>query len=333
MKNSVRCPLFVFGYPRSGTTLLWSLLNAHSEIRLVLEPELIRGMLAAGLKFSEHANRKGYAGLLEKMRRIGLTRRHLDSLADEKLSEFINHSENLSFREIYEFLLPKPTGAKIWGEKSLGNSFHIGKLHEIYPNAAFVHIVRDPRAVLLSHYRKKFSASKPSQPRFGSEEIRFFAQGAMLWKRWNAAVEKGCQNMKDATFIQFRYRDIVGAPEKYLRLICGKLGVEFEPQMLEVKRRSESSSVKSEFAYAHRNLIKPINANRAKANLELPGWASYIVEKYAAGEIKKFDFPLSENRCGLSDKLKIEAQLLVYGQKLHFDVKRKIAMRRRVYNL
>lgn len=331
MAKTPKCPIFIFGYPRSGTTLLWALLNAHSKIRLVLEPELVRGMLLAGLRFSKRSNHKEHAKSLEKMKKIGATNQHLSSLPDEIISDFVNCRKNLSFKEIYETLLPIPENSEIWGAKSLGNSFYIPKLYQLYPNAAFFHIVRDPRAVLLSHYRKKFAGSKPCTPEFGMKEVRFFAQSALLWKRWLWAVKKSRQNLKNATIIQIRFKDLINHLEKNLRQICTAIGVDFEPKMLETSSRK--SKLKSEWEYAHQNLSQPIDTNRAKASRELPEWACYIVEKYAAKEMKELGYSLSEKQCSYAEKIRIESQLLIYNKKIHKDVDEKIARRKPFYHL
>lgn len=332
MQGIKQKPLFIFGYPRSGTTLLWALLNAHSKINLTLEPELIRGMLFAGLKFSDIVDRKTYKELLEKMKGLGVTARHLSSLTKHKLSDFVGSSEDMSFKEIYEFLLPKPHNAEVWGEKSLGNIFYISKLHKIYPNAVFVHIIRDPRATLLSNYRKRIFASKPYEPIFDMRSVRFFAQGALLWKNWLAAVERARRAVGNASIIQFRYRDIVSEPKKYLRKICDAVGVDFEPEMLDAAKRKKMSKIKSEFAYAHQNIARPINPGRAVANRELPGWASYIVEKYTAEEIEKYGFSKSENQINFNEKLRIKLQLLIYNRKIQSEVVRQISIRNYAYN-
>lgn len=332
MKEEPEKALFIFGYPRSGTTLLWSLLNTHSKIKLFLEPELIRGMLFAGLKFSDRVNRRQCRDLLEKMGQLGVTKRHLSTLPDENLANLVSATKELSFKEVYELLLPRPRDARVWGEKSLGNAFYIDKLQELYPNAVFVNIVRNPCAALLSHYRKKNAASRAGRPVLEMRSVKFFAHSALLWKRWVKAVERSRRRLKDAAVIQVVYKDFVNNPEEKLREICGAAGIEFEPQMLDVSQRRKSSQISPEFKYAHRNLTRPIDPERAKAGGELPGWASYIVEKYAAEEMEKYGFPTGANRAGLMEKIRVDAHLLLLNKKIRSDVDQRIAGRKYPYD-
>jgi hypothetical protein len=328
MENRPKRPLFIFGYPRSGTTLLWSLLNVHSNIRLILEPELIRGMLFAGLTPGCSIARENRSEVLNKIRHIGPTRRHLDSLPRNLISEFLDNRRDLTFKQAYELLLPKPNNeAIVWGEKSLGNAFYISTLYELYPDAAFIHVVRDPRAALLSNYQKRFAGSNSSRPNLQGETIRFFARGAMLWKKWFATVEETCQRVKSIDVIQLRYRDFVSNPEKWLRLICNKTGLGFEQEMLDTKRRKMHSKIRPEFEFAHRNLTRPIDPDRANANRELPAWAAYIVEKYVADELRKLDLPSPDSQISFGEMLTIEAQMLLYRQRMNAQVRRQIAMR------
>src|SRR5262249_26925472 len=151
MRGALRNPLFILGYPRSGTTLLRALLGAHPQIHLVNEPELIRGIRTAGFGIHDHVAQEGRSRLLRVLNTIGLCRRHLSTLPPETLDRFLADQKDLSFKELYECLLPKPDEVTIWGEKSLSNIFHIHELVQLYPNALFVHVVRNPQATLHSY--------------------------------------------------------------------------------------------------------------------------------------------------------------------------------------
>jgi hypothetical protein len=47
-KAAFKNPVFIFGFPRSGTTLIRSVLGQHSRITLINEPELIWARRHAG---------------------------------------------------------------------------------------------------------------------------------------------------------------------------------------------------------------------------------------------------------------------------------------------
>ncbi len=331
MKHSFKNPLFILGYPRSGTTLLRALLGSHTKISLMHEPELIRGMRFAGISISEVIERESYPHVLERLQKVSVCRRHLSTLSSEKISELINYPEDLSFREIYEFLLPKPDDVEIWGEKSLGNVFYIPEIYKLYPKAIFVHIVRDPRAALLSHYRKKFAASADCLPTLDRKGIRFFAHGAIRWKKWLEAVNEARQNLDETVIIQTRYRDLVTEPEKEMRRICSAVGVNFEPEMLAASHRKNDPVMLPGGVYgtyAHQNLTQTINPKRAMADKELPDWASYIVEKYVASDLENLGFDSNKKPIGIANKIKIEMELLLAEKKIYSKVSRNIDNRK-----
>ena len=56
---------------------------------------------------------------------------------------------------------------KKWaGDQTPRHVFYIGELIEMYPGAKFVHMVRDPRAVLLSQKRKWKAGLRWNHPKF-----------------------------------------------------------------------------------------------------------------------------------------------------------------------
>jgi hypothetical protein len=327
---STKTPIFVLGYPRSGTTLLRALLGSHSKVHLVNEPDLVRGLITSGYSVSDTIKKHDLSQLLEQLRKVGACRQHLTTLTTERLSAFVSSNRDLTFKEVFEFLLPKPEGALVWGEKSLGNVFYMKELHQLYPNALFVHIIRDPRSALLSHYRKKFAHADACEPSFDLDGIRFFTHGVFLWKQWVDAVRDARASLGKHVVIQLRYRELVTKPEKQLRRICQAIGIEFESDMLEVSKRRDDPVLKSQSpgAYAHRNLAEPINADRVRTHEELPAWAAYIVEKHLRHELSQLGYQLRQDQAGLLRKLCVDFEMLLTEKAIRSKVDHDVAVRR-----
>ncbi len=71
-------------------------------------------------------------------------------LADQELR---GRADDQSFAEVMARFFrehAKSQGKQYWGDKYPGYTRKVGRLAELFPNAFFVHIVRDPRAVALS---------------------------------------------------------------------------------------------------------------------------------------------------------------------------------------
>ncbi|MEP7038142.1 MAG: sulfotransferase [Acidobacteriota bacterium] len=318
-----KSPIFIVGYPRSGTTLLRALLGAHSKIHLINEPEIMRGIKSLGVEFSDRIHHKDFPHLLNKLRDMRVCGQYISKLSAERLNEQVEIKESLSFKEVYEFLLPKPDNIEIWGEKSLGNIFYISDLYKLYPGAIFIHILRDPRAALLSHYRKKFANSEDCDPVFNRAGIRFFIQGSIRWKYWLEAVKDAQKILPKSSFIQILFSDLVTYPEQELRRICSKIKIDFEPEMLDVSRRKNDPVVSSSGAYAHQNLNKSIDSSRAQSDVELPAWASYIVKKYLLNNLSDLKL-LSFEETPFYEKCRIELETLIAENKIKSRLSKNI---------
>ena len=129
-------PLFLIGAPRSGTTILTKLLNAHSEILLTNETavflqlnDIIRKS-DAGVK----------SGILFGKAYHRLWASHLRSHARQLIESFY---EDISARE-------NKTAIKFWGEKHPHLSVCLPFVSDLYPDATYVYAVRDPRDVACS---------------------------------------------------------------------------------------------------------------------------------------------------------------------------------------
>jgi hypothetical protein len=318
-------PLFIIGYPRSGTTLLKAILGSHPEIRLCHEPELIGGFRSAGLDLLSSLSRAERARLLEQLKTINACRKHLSTLTPETLARFVEEGRELSFKEAYELLLPRPEGAAVWGEKSLNNVFRIREIKSLYPEAVIVHIVRDPRSALLSYYRKRFTQSVDRAPVFGRRAIRFFIYRALQWCTWVAAVEKA-RNADGVDIIQIRYEDLVTKPESETRRVTDALGLEFDRNMLDAARREKDPALKRN-EDAHRRLLDPVDSSRARTGKELPQWACFIIERYAGQTLERLGYTLNSSTVGALERLRVKAELSLSERGFRAKLRRMVEAR------
>lgn len=119
-----------------------------------------------------------------------------------------------------------------WVEKTPNHICNLDLIRQLWPTAAIIRIVRDPRDVALS-MRKL--------PTFSNQPL----PNIYIWREWNLAAERFFET--DAQAISVRYEDIVDQPEDQLTKLCAFLGEEFDPAMLafgaaaaDVSSRNES---------------------------------------------------------------------------------------------
>jgi hypothetical protein len=250
-------PIFIVGANRSGTTLLRLMLNAHSRIAVPEELLYLRS-LYAGVPVTEwrmpDLTEANYAELVEGfVHNAALLHPELDAgtLIDEILSV-----PNRSLRHPYATVLAHWTalqGKARWGEKTPGNLFYVDVLSEMFPDASFIYVVRDPRAGVASMQKTTFFP----------DDIVFNA----MTRRKHAVVGPSLlrQHVAPERWMTVRYEDLVTAPESTLRSVCRVIGEAYEPAMLTYHRDARQFMKEDAAASFNASATRPVTASRIKA--------------------------------------------------------------------
>lgn len=134
-------PLFVVGMWRSGTSLLYALLNQHPQIALMYEEDLthLRSLFWIPRDTPQWLARWDFWN-------EALTRHKVDT------SEIPNGISDLrsAARAVYLQFAKQKNGATVWGCKSPTYHDEITRLSQAFPNARFVIIWRDLRSICRS---------------------------------------------------------------------------------------------------------------------------------------------------------------------------------------
>jgi hypothetical protein len=219
----MKSPIFIVGANRSGTTLLRLILNAHSHLAIP-EEVVYFGSSLAGVPIERWRN----PGLSEEAY-TSFVMQFLDNVC-EPLGE-IDREELLEqilvgrpdFRRPYQCVLEawaNRQGKARWGEKTPGNLFYVDIIHDMFPDARFIHLVRDPRAGVSSMLGTDFFPDDVVFNALG--RAKFMTEGRDLLD----------QSVPAAQRFLLRYEDVVEAPESTVRTLCDFLGEAFEPAMM-----------------------------------------------------------------------------------------------------
>jgi Sulfotransferase family len=215
--------IFVVGAPRSGTTLLKTLLVAHP--------------LVGGTDQES-------TGLF-RLRDLRTYR--LGELSDEEMQRLLRESRHDLIR-LYDLvvaaLLRRRSKAR-FTDKLTVRAFRLQYVARHFPQSLFVNIVRDGRDSYCSAVRH------PNVPQ--SDDIRTFA------KYWASCVRIPVQTVPAERLLNVRYEDLTSEPETHLRRIMEFCGLEFAPQQVDVACYSTTTSIKK--LEVHQNLAKPINTS------------------------------------------------------------------------
>ena len=213
----------VLGVSRSGTTLLKAMLDAHSQLAIPTESYFVPQL------WDRHGERPNRDELLEDVARLERIRQWGVELEDvaERLPAEPTFAEAID--AIYRSYA-EGHGKSRYGDKTPLYMQHLDVLPRAFPDARYVHIVRDGRDAALS------LLAMTRRPRLNLARPRGIGDFACAWSR---EVRAARRFGRDHSYLELRYEDLVAEPEVRLREVCAFLGLEYEPGMLEYHRRED----------------------------------------------------------------------------------------------
>jgi protein O-GlcNAc transferase len=131
---------------------------------------------------------------------------------------FSKEKPEAEIREVFAKYVPeaKAKGASYICEKTPNHLKRIGAMHEMFPDAPIVVIVRDARDVSAS-----------LRERDGDLEY-----GAKRWISFNRIAQQAQKSGSPPIHV-LRYEDLVADPQAELQKMCDYIGIPFDPAMLE----------------------------------------------------------------------------------------------------
>ncbi|EDM81337.1 sulfotransferase domain protein [Plesiocystis pacifica SIR-1] len=241
-------PSFLICSERSGSNLLRSILNAHSQIHAPQPIHLGAFWERAG-EFGDLGEDRRWRALLgavvdflgEWRGSLGAGLQfELDGLA-EALSE---RSFAAIYGHIYGEALARSGKAKLFIKEN-----HTAQRAPLFlaahPQARFVLQIRDPRDVVAS-------CKRMTRYKYGS------AEGATaMWRADQRAALELAERLPAEQLFTLRYEDLTASPEAVLSKLCAFLGVDYEAGMLEF-HGSEDARRAADNSEAWRNLARPL---------------------------------------------------------------------------
>ncbi len=206
-RTDVAQPLFVLGFPRSGTTLLEQTLSAHpriaaaDELPFIIElAELMPRLLDSPL---------GYPEALAEL-----------WMADHR--EDLNNLRDHYLRKVAQLgIVPK--GAAWFTDKMPLNETHLGLIHLLFPASPLLHVVRHPLDVVVSVYSNLLTHGFYCA--YALESVaRHYAQVMDLVEHYVGEMSP--------KYLRVRYEDMVEDQETSIRRVLAFVGEEFDPRCL-----------------------------------------------------------------------------------------------------
>jgi hypothetical protein len=202
-------PIFIVGAARSGTTWVYDIMTAHPAVAGVYESWLFTPRDGVQSLFTPAHWPPGDSGLGRLLSR----------------EDLLAHTRQLTRSLLSRSIQP---GHRFLVEKSPNHLFAMDFIQELFPDARFIHVLRDGRDVCVSVRAAAKSWGRQWQKSFGAS-VRSSARA------WRDAVTRAHQDgaRLNDHFLEIRYEDIHRDPRTaYIRLFdfCG---IPYDESLLE----------------------------------------------------------------------------------------------------
>ena len=202
-------PVFMLGFPRSGTTLLDLVLDSHPEITTVEEQVTILPVLQELQQMPD-----GYPGSLARLDAAGIER--LRGIYFEQLDREAG-----------------PDAGRVVVDKMPIRTAQVGMLWRLFPEARFVFSLRHPCDVVLSNFMQHYTVSDAFASFYTLEgSATVYDKVMRLWRLYAERLRPVGHTV--------RYEDLVSDLEGVSRGVLDFLGVDWDPAVLEYAERART---------------------------------------------------------------------------------------------
>lgn len=234
---------FIFGTPRSGTTLLSSILNLHDDIVIPDETDFIVPVayICERVK-NPYIGRRLVSELIVSSERYAISLGEYLLQSDiEQIVQTVSYTGQSIVWSIYD-AVAKKISKRIVGDKTpkdINNVPILRKAGILDQGCKIVHIVRDPRDVYISINKAGWPA------------------GELFMHNWTCANVRLNKAFRDRTdqYILIKYEDLVRYPENIVKSVVSHLAVSWQSNLLDQDRRGK----RYEGIPHHKNLNHPIS--------------------------------------------------------------------------
>lgn len=254
---------FIMGRPRSGTTLLSTLFDAHPNVKIPPEypiflfmyqkfrkvkywDETIIRSLADHIFVNSTFNNRDLGNL--KFDKETLVARLMEMQGPGKIQDFLKKINELAFS-----IFPKEEILQV-GDKNPIYSLYTKRFLKMFPDARFICITRDYRDNYLSML--KLADLKLEAPILSLQVARW---------RYVSRIFLDCKKKHPDQFRIIRYEDLVTNQEPVMEELCSFLEIPYLSSIFEFYTKKEESMKiypKELIERFHQSLMNPVNTGR-----------------------------------------------------------------------
>ena len=192
------CPIFVFGLPRSGTTLVEQILASHPRVFGAGELDILHRIVTDICVRTGRVFPHGMRELDRELLKDGARRYVAELRARGGDADYVT-------------------------DKMLATVIYVGLIHVMLPGARLVYVSRDPRDQGLSYFQTDFGDQQPYSHDLVdiAEYIRLYRSTVAHW-----------DEVLPGAIHHIRYEDLVAEPEAETRALLAHCGLAFDPACL-----------------------------------------------------------------------------------------------------
>lgn len=217
-------PIFIFGVPRSGTTLLRTILNCHPHIACGPEAPWLANHLPQSVMALQEmliSAPHGYCDGFQVPPAKATAR--IRELVDGLFTDFARQQGKIR-----------------WAHKTPDDSMFVAFFTGLFPDAKFIHLVRHPLDAALSN--TKVSAHRAGISEWHEQNILLEAgcavkknlfNSVLRWRRWNERISRSLAGVDHR---RIQYEDLVSQPLESFRALFAYLDEPFNPEILDYQK-------------------------------------------------------------------------------------------------
>lgn len=282
---------FIVARGRSGTTLLRAMLDTHPEMAIPNESHFVVQLARRRARYETAGGfdvERFTKDLLSHwaFRRWGLP-------GEEVLAayEAAPPTDSASaVRGVYA-AYARHRGKERYGDKTPSYVLNIDLLASMFPEARFLHLIRDGRNVAMSYLDADF----------GSKTL---GQAAIYWDRFVRAGREAGARLGPDRYRELRYEELVAEPERVLRDVCAFVGLSFDECMLRYFERADRLDSRRSLDAHHPNLFKPPTAGMRDWRRDLTPKHVAVFEALAGDLLDELGYERAARRPGLLASLR-----------------------------
>jgi hypothetical protein len=232
-------PIFIIGCGRSGTTILGTALSKHRHVTYLNEP---RHLWFSAYPETDIWTRKAHS----RNGKLVLTAADVDCRKSEKLGRHFRFATIISRKPVLIEKLPI-------------NNFRLRFIHQIFPDARFIHIYRNGLEVARSIEKQsekgrwfgadsykwdrlvEYALSRDDTNRLPELCSSYFDRGLLEWRLSTEAAVEFLHHLADDVFFELKYDELIDDPVNTISRTIEFIGID------------DDSSVK---AFASNNIFR-----------------------------------------------------------------------------